>query len=417
MRISLSSASPPRIEDASNEWLEHFGFELPACRGRTLSLVLGPDSNPATLSSLVDTALSGKRTQARLVLYAASGAGSLFHVHARPTCDQQFELALTRCDALASFEDAAQEDGVVKVLVHAKRPFRVAHVSAAFASTYGLAPEQLANRTLGLIQGPGTDVNAWTKALDGALAGARTSTCVQTYTCNGSEVEQALTEVNVTPVIGGGDVGYLLIAMGHTHHCVQDSVGAHSAKRPSKPLTLSEGSAAHGAQRKVTFSDDTRNHCYQLRRLRPVARPVARSPAAPKRQATAPKRQATAHRMKTVRMACSKLQKHRASQHSKTILNSNRIPLRHARVASLLAALASIMMTISSILTLTSYCICKGLWTSRSSTPPSAVRSHKAASQSRSRAAEREAAAYRRDCQQLQFLEMSDSQLADFSPY
>jgi len=227
MRLRLSSASPPRIVHASLSWCRHFGFELTTCRGRTLNLITGPESNLQTLKTLIETAQNGKQTQARLVLYARSGSGALFHVHARlSSCFQWCELALTRCDAL-SFEEAAHEDGAVKVLLHARKHLKVAQISAAFASTYGFAPESLVNRTLGLIQGPGTDEIAWNAALAGAIEGEKRTVCLQTYTCDGSDVGRDLKEVSVTPVIYDGDVEYLLIAMGackndcHQTTCLQ----------------------------------------------------------------------------------------------------------------------------------------------------------------------------------------------------
>jgi len=96
----------------------------------------------------------------------------------------------------------------------------------------------------------------------------------------------------------------------------------------------------------------------------------------------------------------------------------DQIPLQHALLATFMAFLASIVMTITSIMTLASSLVCDGLgpWTTtRSATPPSAARSHKAALPISPRSVAREA--YRRDWQRLHFLEMSDSQLADFSPY
>ena len=69
---------------------------------------------------------------------------------------KKFFWVLTCCDAISSFKQAAQEDGDIKVLVHAKKPFKVAHVSAACASTYGLSPDHLANCTLSVRQGDGS---------------------------------------------------------------------------------------------------------------------------------------------------------------------------------------------------------------------------------------------------------------------
>ena len=386
------------------------------------------------------------------------------------------------------------------MLVHATKPFKVAHVSAACSSTYGLSPEHLVNRTLGVIQGPLTNFDAWTAALDGALGGTPQAACVQTYHRDGSEVD--LTQISVTPVIGSGDVGYLLIAMSKSKSAdmpasaanfdgsaanlasplndavVQDdfdqfvvcykadtSLGTHAtdsyrrkdfstgsmdaSKRPSALSKLSECTPNEGAQRRVTFSVDTCDHCYENRRLRTIAHPLARALAAWKqpsvtsrvsectstegaqrsvtfssdtcdhcyenrrlrpvahplaRALAAPTQQSLGASIHTVRIA------------SVEMLKSKRIPLRHALLATLTAVLVNFMMTISSIMTLTSSLICGCLWTSSPSTllPVVAARSREEAPKSPCSAARE---AYMRDWQHLHSLEMSASQLADFSPY
>ena len=60
MQVSLSLASAmPRIADASSEWLAEFGLDLETCRGRTLNLVTGPDSNVQQLTVLLETVQNG----------------------------------------------------------------------------------------------------------------------------------------------------------------------------------------------------------------------------------------------------------------------------------------------------------------------------------------------------------------------
>jgi hypothetical protein len=71
MNVSLSMAlAMPRIADASPEWLAQFGLDLEACRGRTLNLVTGPESNVQQLASLLETVQTGKQAQANLMLYS-----------------------------------------------------------------------------------------------------------------------------------------------------------------------------------------------------------------------------------------------------------------------------------------------------------------------------------------------------------
>lgn len=215
MNVTLSLASsPPRIHSASSKWLDEFGFELHFCRNRTLNLVVGPDTDAGALARLITTVEHGKQAQATLVLYSRAGTGTLFHVRAQlSSSGARMELAMLYCDVVSMLE-AGREDGSVKVLLEAKKPFRVVHVSSAFVAAYGFEPERITNRTLSMIQGPSTDLNVWKEMIHGALSGWAQEAHIQTYTCNGSEAE-GLTHVRVTPVMGTGDIGHLLIAMDH----------------------------------------------------------------------------------------------------------------------------------------------------------------------------------------------------------
>ena len=78
MRLTLRLASSTlKIEDVSPEWQQEFGMEAAVCTGRTLNLVLGPDSNAKTLFGMLETVQHGKRAEAHVMLYASTGAGEL----------------------------------------------------------------------------------------------------------------------------------------------------------------------------------------------------------------------------------------------------------------------------------------------------------------------------------------------------
>jgi len=215
MQVSLSLASAmPRIADASSEWLAEFGLDLETCRGRTLNLVTGPDSNVQQLTVLLETVQNGKEAQANLMLYSRSGEGSLFCVHAKPSCSaKNCEMAMRRCDAV-SFDAAMQEDGSAKALLEAKKPFKVHHASSVFEKAYGFETVQLKHRTLGIISGPLTDVQALSRMLHRALTGSTGTACLQTYLRNGLEIGDGLLNVQVTPVVQDGDIKYLLMTIG-----------------------------------------------------------------------------------------------------------------------------------------------------------------------------------------------------------
>jgi len=215
MNVSLSMAlAMPRIADASPEWLAQFGLNLETCRGRTLNLVTGPESNVQQLASLLETVQTGKQAQANLMLYSRSGEGSLFCVHAKPSCSaKNCELAMRRCDAL-SFDAAIQEDGSAKVLLEAKKPFKVHHASSVFEKAYGFEAMQLKHRTLSIVSGPLTDVQALSRMVHRALEGSTGTACLQTYLRNGSEIGDSMSHVQVTPVVQDADIKYLLVTMG-----------------------------------------------------------------------------------------------------------------------------------------------------------------------------------------------------------
>lgn len=253
MNLCLSLAtSQPRIEYASPEFLKEFGLELAVAQGRTINLILGPNTNSKVLNSVIETVQHGKQAQAQLVLYSRACAGALFNLRAQPSSTgERMVLTLSRCDA-APFAEAAHEDGVVKVLLEAKKPFKVAHVSLAFAEAYCFSPEQITNRTLSMIHGPCTDLQTWNEMLVGALSGAAQAGCIQTYTRYGTEAE-GLTHVRVTPVMGAGGVGHLVVVFSSARHSPIRGWGPSSPPqvKPSGPERSDLVSALDGSVRKV----------------------------------------------------------------------------------------------------------------------------------------------------------------------
>jgi hypothetical protein len=208
------ASAMPRIADASPEWLAEFGLDLETCRGRTLNLVTGPATNVQQLASLLETVQHGKKAKANLMLYSRSGEGSLFCVRAKPSRSaKNCKVAMRRCDAL-SFAAAIQEDGSAKALLEAKKPFKVHHTSSVFEKAYGFEAVQLKHRTLSIVSGPLTDVEALSRMLHRALEGSTGTACLQTYLRNGSEIGDGMSHVQVTPVVQDGDIKYLLVTMG-----------------------------------------------------------------------------------------------------------------------------------------------------------------------------------------------------------
>jgi hypothetical protein len=113
-----------------------------------------------------------------------------------------------------SFDAAIQEDGSAKVLLEAKKPFKVHLASSVFEKAYGFEAMQLKHRTLSIVSGPLTDVPAVSRMLHHALEGSTGTACLQTYLRNGSEIGDGMSHVQVTPVVQDGDIKYLLVTMG-----------------------------------------------------------------------------------------------------------------------------------------------------------------------------------------------------------
>ena len=217
MQVTLDLTSAiPKIENASPAWQREFGIDIAACRGRSLALILGPDSNTEALTSLLQTVQNGKHANSHLVFYTSTGTGALYRLYALPCYSyDRCEVKMSRCDTI-SFEAAVSQDDSVKVLLEGKRPYRIAHVSNAFNIAYGTTSEILMSRTLSMIHGPKTDALTLSGMLDGALKGSRLSTRIQTYRYDGSEIEDKLSHLSATPVMRGGIISHVLVEIGHT---------------------------------------------------------------------------------------------------------------------------------------------------------------------------------------------------------
>ena len=249
MKLTLSLATAvPRIEGASPAWLAEFGLDAAACRGRTINIVTGPESNVKQLASLLEHVQHGKQAAANVTLYDRAGAGALFRVHVQPSCSAKTcEVAMQRCDTVA-YDAAVEEDGTAKVLLEARKPFKVHRASSAFETAYGFEAGRLANRTLSIITGPNTDAKALQQMLDGALEGSTRNACLQTYTRYGTEVGAEMSRAQATPVVQDGDIKYLLVIMGPAatgshYHRSSSSEGGSNVEFPNpedfdEPLAL-----------------------------------------------------------------------------------------------------------------------------------------------------------------------------------
>lgn len=194
--------------------------------------------------------------------------------------------------------------------------------------------------------------------------------------------------------------------------CLKVSFCAIAPKRPSTP----KSSTTDSVQRRVTLSDTSSQGDGPI--TRSAARPFTPAPVTTRPQAPSPS-------MRTIRMACSSLKtKYRrggAVQNRNWMPTIDCISLQNMLLAIPIAVVASIMMTVSSIMSFT-YSL---VFDSRRETicslkprPPSASSvTHKNKMASPRSPCLETCESYRSEWQLLHFMEMSDRQLGDFSPY
>ena len=212
--VYISLTTPPKIIRTTPEWLETFGLEVQHCLGRTLNVIVGPETDPGKVNLLVDAVRGGSSSaSARIVLYTSVGEKRLYTVRSRqargalgvpPIC----KLTMQVSDAVP-FKTAAVDDGLCKVIVHAEKPFRIVGCTDAFERRYGLSREQAVNRTLDIIQGP-ERMKAWLALFDSAMKGIAQQSAIMTYARDGSALRE---RVLITPVLGGQDVDFIVVTM------------------------------------------------------------------------------------------------------------------------------------------------------------------------------------------------------------
>jgi hypothetical protein len=82
-----------------------------------------------------------------------------------------------------------------------------------FDRRFSLKADEVISRTLGIIQGPQTDVRAWLELIDGALAGCSTNGVISVYMRDGTAATEAIC---CTPVLGKDDIEFVRITIGTT---------------------------------------------------------------------------------------------------------------------------------------------------------------------------------------------------------
>ena len=188
------------------EWLAMVELDAETVAGSSLNVVTGTDGRK--VAKVVEAVRQGKQGSTTAVLYTPLGI-ALYAIDAYPredpTGDPICELRMQKCDSVA-FNTALAEDGRCKLVVAANAPFCIVGVTAEFEQQFGFRRELALDRTLGLIQGPETDVLGWHAICECALKGDTAKLVVKAYTKDGA-VRSC--HMRVRPVLERGSARYL----------------------------------------------------------------------------------------------------------------------------------------------------------------------------------------------------------------
>jgi hypothetical protein len=250
--VYLSLSSPPKIVQATPEWLAIFALEAQACVGRTMNLLVGPDTDMSKFKELLDVVRNHKSGKTRMVMYTAQGDRGLYLISGKPsrsTHGQQVlcKLKMQRINVIP-YKTAAAQDGTVKLVVEAVKPFRIVCASDEFADQYGISREQAMSRTLGIIQGPETDMHTWLSLLDHAISGFSRQTTIVTYARDGTAVRG---NMRLKPVLGKVDIDFILVAFGER----PDANEAQRTRRPDQAVQSSSEERDHSAHAREQCSN------------------------------------------------------------------------------------------------------------------------------------------------------------------
>ena len=220
--VYVSLTWPSKVVEATPEWLAMFALESQACLGRTLNMLMGPDSNPARLRELLSrvrdsssgscSSNSDRAGGVPIVLYTSQGDRALYIMRARlasgrPGLPPICKLRMMRSDAIP-YKTAAAPDGACKLIVQSAKPHRIVFVSDEFQARYNFTREQAVQRTLGIIQGPETDVQTWISAIGETLGGVSRTSNLQTYASSGMPMQGT---VRCTPVVGKDEIDFVMM--------------------------------------------------------------------------------------------------------------------------------------------------------------------------------------------------------------
>jgi hypothetical protein len=214
------------VVKASPAWLGMFGLARDECVGRTLNIVAGPDTDLHLLRRMVETVRGGRQAAGRLVFYTSHGTRDVYVVQAKPATGGPGGMAVCKLtmepSGAVAFKTAAAEDGACKVVVSLEKPFRIVSSTDEFERRYGFSRDESANRTLGLIHGPETDVRSWLAMVEGAQAGRTLTGTMLTYARDGAALRAS---VRVAPVLGRSDIEFAVVTLG----CSGQRARAHSS--------------------------------------------------------------------------------------------------------------------------------------------------------------------------------------------
>lgn len=232
VHVYVGMTKPTKIAIVTPEWLDLFGLEAKACLGRTLNVLVGPETDIGKISNVIELVRNGWSSTVRIVLYTSRGDKGLYAVSGKQERSVHGEnhlcrLSMIRSDAVP-YKLAAADNGECKLLVEALKPFKIVTCSPLFEQKFGITQREALNRSLHIIQGPDTDFIKWNALFDAALAGRSQQSVMHLYLRDGKRVTD---NMRLTPVLGQCEVQFVAVTIGDESSSADGCVAA--TRRPS----------------------------------------------------------------------------------------------------------------------------------------------------------------------------------------
>eukprot|EP00961_Rhodomonas_salina_P034485 464468-Rhodomonas_salina.1 len=185
--IEVTTSTPFRIQNASQDYLDLFQFSQDQINGRTVQVNCGPATRFADLQQAIDAAASGKHASAHVCLYSGAGTGKPMVVKAMPTNDtwEICRLTMVESDAVPMKEAMMMKD-CSRAIVSLEKSPKIVHVNGSFGHEFGVEMTS-PQKSLRFLHGPRTNGPALAKMLQEASGGLAQTQAIVVYTIDCEE--------------------------------------------------------------------------------------------------------------------------------------------------------------------------------------------------------------------------------------